>query len=280
MVVSLANTIGKEHSSKIMRVAITILVIVCLGLGWALVARHTKAVERARLDDALIIRFSNDWQQASLKLDDAEKFNMYLQTNLEARVQELSIYSNNFVKVSADFARLQSDAKAAAAASALEIQKREERITKLETERDGLVAQLNALNSSIERLTQQIAQTEQQLATAEGDREFLITELKRLQSEKSELERQFSNVSLLKEQVSKMQEELTVARRIEWDRTGVYARSQQKGAAALMESLKPKPAAPAGFDLNVELSQDGTIKVVPTTNAAPAAVGSPGSGSP
>ena len=69
------------------------------------------------------------------------------------------------------------------------------------------------------------------------------------------------------------------ARRIEWIRRGLFASSDQKGAQKLMTGLKePAPAAkPAeNYDLNVEVSSDGKVRVIPPgtnsppTNAPPA----------
>ena len=87
-------------------------------------------------------------------------------------------------------------------------------------------------------------------------------------AEKAELERQFSDLALLRDQIRKLKDELSIARRLEWIRRGLYG-PEPKGT----EKLQPGFAAPAGgtnFDLNVEIRQDGGAKVLPPpTNAPP-----------
>ena len=105
-------------------------------------------------------------------------------------------------------------------------------------------------------------QTEKKLSASEGDREFLLKELKRLQTEKAELERQFNDLSVLRTQVSKLKEELSVSRRLEWIRMGIYGFQDKKGAEQLMQTKTPA-AAKTNFNLSVELKQDGSSKIVP-----------------
>jgi hypothetical protein len=105
-----------------------------------------------------------------------------------------------------------------------------------------------------------ISDTEKKLAASEGDREFLLKELKRLQAEKAELERQFNDLSVLRTQVAKLKEELSISRRLEWIRMGIYGAQSQKGAERLLSST---PALPrTNFNLNVELKQDGSANVI------------------
>jgi hypothetical protein len=110
------------------------------------------------------------------------------------------------------------------------------------------------------------------LDAAEGDREFLLRELKRLQSEKADLERQFNDLDLLRTQVAKLKEEISVARRLDWIRRGIYGGGEtRKGAELLMQGVTV--AVPrTNFSLNVELRQDGSATVLPggTGTNAPA----------
>ncbi len=50
-------------------------------------------------------------------------------------------------------------------------------------------------------------------------------------AEKAELERQFNDLAVLRAQVSKLKEELSVARRLEWIRQGLFASTEQRGRA-------------------------------------------------
>jgi hypothetical protein len=95
-------------------------------------------------------------------------------------------------------------------------------------------------------------------------------------TEKAELERQFNDLDVLRKQVAKLKEELSIARRLEWIRKGLFAASEQKGAQGLL--MKGPGAVPAArtdtsnhFDLNVEVNADGTVRVIPPLTNNPAA---------
>jgi chromosome segregation ATPase len=147
--------------------------------------------------------------------------------------------------------------------------KREQRINELEGKQSDLTKQMGDLTLNIENLGKQIADTEKKLAAEKGDNEFLLKELKRLQTEKAELERQFNDLSVLRTQVAKLKDELSIARKLEWIRMGIYGSQEKQATAILMNGMDTgKP----NYNLNVELKQDGTAVVVPvSTNSAPKA---------
>lgn len=250
-----------------MKAAVVILIILALGLGGALYLRHDKAVKQQATDANTISTLSNEVNETKTKLDDQQRISLMLETNKNLLAAELSKASNSLSRTLADLAKTQNDAKAAAEAAKAEMAKRDAEIAKLSGTIDDQTKQLTDLNSSINALSKQIEETERQLAASEGDREFLLKELKRLQTEKAELERQFNDLALLRSQISKLKEELSVARRLEWIRTGLYGSQTKKGAELLMSSpeAQPKP----NYNLNVELKQDGSAVVVPPTNAPP-----------
>jgi hypothetical protein len=64
-----------------------------------------------------------------------------------------------------------------------------------------------------------------------------------------------------------------VARRLQWLREGTDPSSQAKGGQQLMQRTAPAPVRPPHFDLNVEVSSDGAIRVMPATTNAPATPG-------
>ena len=81
-----------------------------------------------------------------------------------------------------------------------------------------------------------------------------------------------SDLSALRTQVAKLKEELSISRRLEWLRMGIYGQQEKKGAERLMAGAAPA-ARSNGFNLNVELKQDGGPIIIggPSTNkAAPA----------
>lgn len=245
-----------------MKAAIIILILASLGLGVGLLTVKKKSVEVKQQDEAKIVELTKNVTETKGKLDEQEKLAMYLQSNLAARAEELSGASNNLTKLSADLARTQKEMQAAAEAAKAEIERRDAQIAQLTTQTNALTLKMDDLTASIGKLGKQIADTERKLTASEGDREFLLKELKRLQVEKAELERQFNDLAALRTQVARLKEELSVARRLEWIRMGIYGTSEKKGAEKLMAGSNAQASKTNNFNLNVELKQDGGAKVV------------------
>ncbi len=257
-----------EHSFTIyMKVAIVFLILVTAGLGLGLMWRHNKAVETKQADEKVIIEFSNRVETTQSKLDDEEKLAMFLQTNLTLKGEELAGASNNLAKLNAELAKTKNEMQVAAEAARAEIEKKDAQITQLTSQTNQLTMKMDDLTSNIEKLGKLINDTERKLSASEGDREFLLKELKRLQVEKADLERQFNDLSVLRTQVAKIKEELTVARRLEWLRMGIYGMNDKKGAEMLV--ARNPAAAKTNFSLNVELKQDGGASII-TNPPAPA----------
>jgi chromosome segregation ATPase len=249
-----------------MKAAIVFLILASLGLGVGLMMRHKQAVEVKKQDEEKIVLLSSRVEETKNKLDEQEKLAMYLQTNLVLRTEELSGASNNLTKLNADLARTQKEMQAAAEAAKAEIERRDAQISQLTSQTNVLTQQMDDLTASIGKLGKQIAATESKLAASEGDREFLLKELKRLQVEKAELERQFNDLSSLRTQVAKLKEELSISRRLEWIRMGIYGVQDKKGAERLMAGTAPTTGRSTNFSLNVELKQDGSPVIIPNTN--------------
>jgi chromosome segregation ATPase len=254
-----------------MKAVIVILGILSVALGVGLLVRHNSAVKLQKENDDHVqelVNYSNRLEETKTKVDELVKVNSTLETNLTVRSQDLASRSNDLVKTAAELAKTQKEAQAAAEAAKAEMAKRDTRITELETQKTVLDQQANDLKSAIGNLEKSIGDTEKKLAASEGDREFLLKELKRLQVEKAELERQFNDLAVLRTQVAKLKEELSISRRLEWIRMGIYGLQAQKGAEKLMATPAiPSPAS--NFNLQVELKQDGGAIIVPAkTNAA------------
>jgi chromosome segregation ATPase len=246
-----------------------ILLVVCLGLGGGLYYRHAKATEEKNADSTVIQDLSNQVSSASVAIKDLKVVNEELNRELDTRVDQIKVYSNNLAAVTANLAKTESEAKAAAEASKAEMLKRDAKIAELEAERDDLSKRMATLNSSINSLEAKIGDTQKKLEASEGDRDFLLNELKRLQAEKSELERQFNDLALLREQVRKLRDELSIARRLEWIRRGLYG-SVMKGGERLQKGFAAV-APQTNYNLNVELNRDGTVRVTgPSTNSSAA----------
>ncbi len=99
-----------------------------------------------------------------------------------------------------------------------------------------------------------------------------------MQTEKAELERKFNDLAVLRDQVRKLRDELSIARRLEWIRRGLYG--SEKGAERLQKGLAS--AGPqTNYDLNVEIKQSGGTKIIPpVTNTPPVNAPTAGPGPP
>jgi chromosome segregation ATPase len=253
------------------KAAVFVLVLIALALGAALLYIQSQAEAQKQTDTRTIHTLTNQLDEARGRLTEQQRVNAVLETNLYTRIAEVNQFSNLVIVVSNALQRTQAEAKAAAEANAAEIAKRDEKISQLETERENLDKKLIALNADIATLNTKISDTERKLAASEGDREFLLKELSRLQSEKSDLERQFNDVAVMRQQVSKLQEELAIARRLEWIRKGLSG-DVPKGGVLMQQGL-PSTVAPAGTNtgLEVEINTKGGVRVTAPTNSAPKA---------
>jgi chromosome segregation ATPase len=248
------------------RVAIVVLILACVGLAVTLFVRNKQATEeRAELQNIITLH-SNDLVRAHVNIKDLQAEKQTLETQLSAARSESESLSGKLVSVNAELSKVRAEAIAAAESARSEIAGRDTRIKELTGQNDTMLNQMTGLNVSLKKLEEQISDTEQRLAASEGDREFLLGELKRLQIEKAELERQFNDLALVREQVRRLRDELSLAQRLEWIRRGVFGSHGPKGGELLM-SRGYEPPAQASYDLNVELRQDGTATVQPPANA-------------
>jgi uncharacterized protein (DUF3084 family) len=259
------------------RIGIVILVLACVVLAIAYVfVKHDAAKDHAEAVDR-IQSFSNKWVDTSAKLE-AEKQNAaQLYQELDKGKKSYTELSNNLTDVSATLAKTQTDLKAREE----EVKQRDAKIADLESQNQALDKQAADLSVAITNLTVQISDTQKKLAASEGDKAYLEKELQRLITEKAELEKQFNDITVLKAQVAKLREELSIARRIEWIRNGILAMNEQKGAQRLMQgfgssSASQNRAPKSNYDLNVEVTADGSVRVIPgATNSPSGATNTP-----
>jgi chromosome segregation ATPase len=226
-----------------MKPAIFALVVACLGLTAGLIIFRQKTESRVNTAEAQSARATAEVEEARAKFTDLEKLYTIQEGTLSMRNEELVVASNSLTRVAAELKTLEG-----------EMVKRGDRIAALQSERDDLATEMNEVNESIDKLEKEIGTTKKRLETAEGDRNFLLGELRRLQTERETLVRQFNDLAALRTQVAKLKEEAAIKRRLEWKRAGVYALQEQKGAARL--TAKPWVMAKADNDLNADIYQD------------------------
>jgi chromosome segregation ATPase len=257
------------------RMGIIILTLACVGLAIALVVNQSNATRDRKVAEDQILTHSNKWAETSAKLDEQRNVNGELTNLLVARSEDLNTLTNQITETSNTLAKTEDSLKA----SQDEVTKRDAQISDLEAQNKHLDEKAADLSSSITNLQAQIDDTQKKLTASEGDKAFLEKELQRLVAEKSELERQFNDLKVLRAQVAKLKEDLDISRRLAWIREGIFARADQKGAQQLMQKSPPAfgsnapaaaPKPPANYDLNVEVNSDGTVRLMPAnTNSAP-----------
>ena len=246
-----------------------VLLLVALGLGAGWFMTSKQAAEERLTAANTIGSFSNKLVSTESLLAEQKTVNVKLSTNIVERESELLTFSNKWTSVTADLARTEAEAKAAAEKAKADIEQRNARITELEGQKDDLTKKMDGLNVQIGSLGDLIKETERKLAASEGDRELLQKELKRLLAEKADLERKFNDLAVLREQVRKLKEELNIANRLDFIRRGLYG-FDKKGAQLLNEGVRspgPRATNAVGAQINAEVGSDGSAKVSATTNA-------------
>ncbi|MGB0421710.1 MAG: hypothetical protein ACPGL0_11125 [Limisphaerales bacterium] len=251
-----------------MNKTITILLgVTTVFLAVFLYVEMDKANKAKQASQQTIETLTQDLQTANTQLADEKKTTASLTKQLGERTQALETLQTRFTTVTGELKASQQEVSRVSdelSTTRDSLAEKEQQIADLASERDDLSGQMAKLNVDLKDLESLIADTQKKLAASEGDRGFLLEELKRLQTEKAELEKQFNNLAALRDQVRKLKDELSIARRIEWIRKGILgAGNTPKGATLLMRGFK-RTEPKANFDLNVELNQEGGVKVLPT----------------
>jgi chromosome segregation ATPase len=264
------------------RIGLIVLVLglVCVVLGIALIAIRQQAGEQQRGYVEKTTGLSNSLVQANDQLEERKQVIADLYADREKRTKELNVLTNKYVEALTSLSQVSNNlvkTESALKTSQEETAKRDVKIAELEAQNQALDKQAADLSTAITNLTVQIEETKRKLAASEGEKGFLEKELKRLMAEKAELERQFNDLAVLRAQVSKLKEELSIARRLEWIRQGLFASTEQRGAQKLLQSSAASQvkAPKTSYDLNVEVSADGSVKVIPPLTNRPAATNAP-----
>ncbi len=244
------------------QLGVVVLVVVCVGMVTALVVEKKRAEIVQGKDSDTILDFSNQLATANINLDGLRQVNLILTNDLVAARQTLTVLSNQNVATSASLSNTTAALNTA-----------QNQITDLEAQNQALDQQVANMTNTIDNLSAQITGTQLKLVESETNNAFLENELKHQVAEKADLERKFNNLTQVRAQVRKLRDDLLVARRLQWMREGTEPGQQRKGAQVLMArgSVTNRMAGPAHYDLNVEVSSDGSVQVVPTMTNAPAA---------
>jgi chromosome segregation ATPase len=254
------------------KVGMVVLIVVCVGLIVALFVTKRAMDDQVRKDADAIVDFSNQLTTATANLNDLRQVNLVLTNDLASSRQEALTFSNQFTETVGTLA----DTKATLQSTRDQITNLNSRIADLEAQNQVLDQRAAALTNAIASLNAQIADTQQKLAGSETNNAFLEKELQQQTAARAELESKFNNLSVVRAQVKKLRTESFVTRRLEWMREGSDPGLQQKGGQLLMQrAASTNTVRPPHYDLNVEVSSDGSIRVVPSATNPPAATTNP-----
>lgn len=279
------------------KLAVVALLFLSIGLGVALFLIYQVNEKQRTKADTYIEELKAEREKIRANLDEQKKVNYTLESAVSNRVEEtkslslnltnivtnLTVTASNLVETKAKLAvtesrlaKVETEAKTTEAAltatknalAALEKAKQEEiaqrdaKLAQLETNKDELSKQVNTLNGTLAKLNSQILETERRLTVSEGDREFLLKELKRLQAEKANLERQLNDLEFLREQINHLKAELSIAKRLDWIRRGLLGGETKKAGQLLVDGFH-RSGTNAAPRLDVELRRDGTATPAP-----------------
>jgi len=245
------------------RTLCVLLVLALLGAGAGWWQTGQRAADERRRATGQLTTLSNELVTVTLKLAEQRNVNASLESDLVERAEAFGVLSNRWVTVSGNLQRTESEAKAAAESARVEIERRDQQIAGLEDERDDLTQRMDLLNGEISGLNTRITDTERKLAASEGDRDLLQRELKRLLAERAELERRFNDLAVLRDQVRKLREEMSIARRVDYFRRGLYG-TGKKGAQVLNDGFRNVAKAaptPTPTPIEAEVGTDGSVRV-------------------
>ncbi len=250
-----------------------VLILICLGLGAGLWYRHHTAVAQKQADDEQIRLLAQQVQEKESQLGSQLAANSNLTATLQAKGADLEKLLTQLSEARGLLGKTQAEIKAARQeldTTKAEVNRRDGRISELESANAALDRKASEMQAAIADLEIRIADTQKSLDASEGNRSFLLKELKRLQAEKSDLERRFSDLAELRQQIKRTKEELVVSRRLDWMRRGLYDAMQKNGAASTPSGPRRlSPGAKPNVDLDVEIRRDGSATTVPPVSAPP-----------
>lgn len=267
------------------KIGIAILLAACVGLAVVLAVVKTQDKKQQEADAKTISEFSAQLDAANTNLNDLRQTNLKLNNDLATNRAEALALSNSLTETRSALAATESafqnaqiqitNAQIQIATDQSQITNLNSRIAALESQNQVLDQQVNSLSNTIASLDTQIAETQLKLASSQTNNVFLQAELKRQIAQREDLERQFNDLKIVRQQVSKLRNELIAARELRWMRQGIDPSNPMKGGQLLMlrNLPAPKTSAPAhnpAYDLNVEVGSDGSVHVIPPLTNSPA----------
>jgi chromosome segregation ATPase len=250
------------------KLPVVILVILAAALAVALFLQHHKATaERtATMGELERLRTTLTEEKLAAEAKGAQAVEA-AKTSLSSKTAELLSTTTQLGETRAALEKTQGqlqDLQGQLASTKAAVSERDAQIKELTTAKDELEKHATELQSSIVSRDALIAETQRKLAASEGDRSFLLKELKRLQNEKGDLERQFNDLLVLKQQMKKLKEQYALTKRLEWSRRGLADLNSRKGGEILQRGFAvPSVVYTNDPALNVEFRRDGPATIAP-----------------
>jgi chromosome segregation ATPase len=267
--------------------AVILAILACAGLGVVLWQQNQSHAAQKQELDKTINSYSNTVSGLQETLAEERSVHTALETKLTATQlkdsNDLAAIAANLSATEASLVKSQAAAKAAndaVTAAATAIDEKNKKIAELEAQKTDLDKESNTLHTTLTNLEVQIQDTKRKLDTAEGDKRVLLAQYERLKAEKEELERKLSDLASLQEQVRTLKDNLSIARRLDYLRQGLYSAFSQKAGEYLLNPQPPRPPATntTPKSLDVELHQRGDIKINSPASTNPPSTNMPSAG--
>jgi chromosome segregation ATPase len=221
---------------------------------------------------------SNTVNELYSRLTEQNLANSNLQSTLNATLSQTRRKASNDIaaiqatlsNAYANLDKSRSDAKAAADKADADIADKDKQLAQLQAQNAYLNAESTNLFDAMTKLQAQADAARDKLATTERDNSLLMSEYTLAEAKREELQNKFNDVAALKAQLKSVQDNIVIARRVDWIERGLYESNDKKGDQVL---INPRaPASPAtNVALSVDLHQNGAVRInsaVPT-NAPP-----------
>ena len=267
------------------KVAIIILVLALLGLAIALFATKQQSEDLHTKDVSSIVNYSNQVVAATEQISELRQVNLDLTNDLSLTRSQLTIaqekieqLSNNLINVEVTL----ENTSALLAIAQNQITNLHVKVTDLEWHNKSLEQNAQELTNTIAQLNATIADTERKLAKETKNRAYLEKELQKQIALRTELEGKFNNLVEVRAQIRKLRDEKIIADRIATAKDPTVGK---KGAELMMmqsvsqamastattpktgtNAAAPKAASAPDYNLNVEVGNDGSVKVIPPLN--------------
>lgn len=266
------------------KVAIVILVLALLGLAIALFATKQQSVDLHKSDLTSIVSFSNQLVETSSQLNETRQVNLDLTNDLSLTRSQLTVAQEKIEQMSNNLINIEVTLENTSALLAIaqnQITNLHVKMTDLEWHNKTLEQNAQELTATIAQLNSSIAETEKKLAKETKNRAYLEKELQKQIALRTELESKFNNLVEVRAQIRKLRDEKIISDRIASMKDPTVGK---KGAELLMmqsasqaitvtaatktgtNSAAPKVSSAPDYNLNVEVGNDGSVKIIPPLN--------------